>query len=351
MEGILKKTLIVRLSSAGDIVLASLLIRTLHARFPSARIDFLVKHEYAPLVAHNPLLSQILTFPTGGSWRELRHLRRVIRSGEYDLIIDIHDSLRSRLLCAGQGKVVRVRKRKIARSMLVWFKRDWYDRWGGAPGVALRYLEPLRPYGVTDDQRGLELTIPADVRAAAAARLEAEGLSPDRRFIAVCPTARHFTKIWPADRFASAAAALAEETQLPVALFGAADEREQCTAVAAGIHAAAPTIHVANMAGTLTLLESAAALDASAVVLCNDSGLMHLAAARKRPVVAVFGSTVRQFGFFPFGTRSRVIEHAACPCRPCTHVGRPTCPQSHFRCMMELEPARVVEAARALLNG
>jgi heptosyltransferase-2 len=351
MEGILKKTLIVRLSSAGDIVLSSLLIRTLHARFPSARIDFLVKQEYAPLVAHNPHLSQILTFPSGGSWRDLRRFRRVIRREGYDLVIDIHDSLRSRVLCAGQGKVVRMRKRKIARALLVLFKIDHYGRWGGAPGVALRYLEPVLPYGVTDDHEGLDLVIPDDVHAAAATKLEAAGFRPGQRFIAVCPTARHFTKIWPAERFAAAAAALAEETGLPVSLFGAAGEREQCAAVGAHLLATSPQTLVANMAGTLSLLETAAALDAGVVVLCNDSGLMHLAAARKRPVVAVFGSTVRQFGFFPFGTRASVIEHAACPCRPCTHVGRAECPRSHFRCMTELEPARVVDAARALLIG
>jgi heptosyltransferase-2 len=77
---------------------------------------------------------------------------------------------------------------------------------------------------------------------------------------------------------------------------------------------------------------------------------MHIAAARKRPVVAVFGPTVREFGFFPVGTRSVVLERTGLECRPCTHLGLPSCPAGHFRCMLETEPAAVAGHARALME-
>jgi heptosyltransferase-2 len=92
-------------------------------------------------------------------------------------------------------------------------------------------------------------------------------------------------------------------------------------------------------------------MDHCAIVLTNDSGLMHLAAARKRKIVAVFGPTVKELGFFPYGSNSVVIEHTSLRCRPCTHVGLPDCPEGHFRCMRDISAERVVDAARALLIG
>jgi heptosyltransferase-2 len=92
-------------------------------------------------------------------------------------------------------------------------------------------------------------------------------------------------------------------------------------------------------------------MDHCTVVISNDSGLMHLASARKRKLVAIFGPTVREFGFFPQGTESRVVEHEALPCRPCTHIGLPVCPKRHFRCMKDLTVSEVIHAAGKLLKN
>jgi heptosyltransferase-2 len=91
-------------------------------------------------------------------------------------------------------------------------------------------------------------------------------------------------------------------------------------------------------------------MDSCALILTNDSGLMHLASARKRKVLALFGPTVRQFGFFPFGTESRVIEDHRLACRPCSSIGGPVCPEGHFRCMLDITVDRVAEAAAELLG-
>nr|MBP6673381.1 glycosyltransferase family 9 protein [Bacteroidota bacterium] len=98
---------------------------------------------------------------------------------------------------------------------------------------------------------------------------------------------------------------------------------------------------VSNFAGEFTLLETAAAMEFCDVVVTNDSGLMHLAAAKQRKVVAVFGSTVQEFGFAPYGTEAVVIENKTLDCRPCTHIGRKECPKGHFRCMTEITPESV----------
>ena len=346
----LNTTLIVRFSSVGDIVLSSLLIRALRTRFPQSEIDFLVKEQYADLVRHNPHLTRTLVLPAGGSASDLQHLRSRVRQSGYDLIIDVHDSLRSRYLCFGAPLVARIRKRKLARFALVHGKHDLYARFGGDPSVALRYLEPVKHLGVCDDGQGLEVFITEQDRAEAAHALAGTGIAAGTPVLGICPTSRHVTKMWPAERFAGAASAIGTGHGLPVVIFGAESERDQCSAIGQAICRERPALHVANLAGSLSLTAAAAAMDSCALVLTNDSGLMHLASARKRKVLALFGPTVRQFGFFPFGTESRVIEEHRLPCRPCTSIGGPVCPQGHFRCMLDITVDRVAGAAAELLE-
>jgi heptosyltransferase-2 len=349
MQGVLHKTLIIRLSSVGDVVLSSPLVRALHGRYPDCQIDFLVKAEYADLVRFNPHVARVIQFPDGGTLGDLVRLRRTVISSRYDLIIDIHDSIRSRYLSAGAGKVTRINKRKIARALLVNFKLDVYDYFGGAPDVTARYLEAVHPWGVEDDRGGPELFFPPDLRVAVERILSAERLAPGTMCIGVCPCARHGNKMWPGEGFAESAGRLAQQHGLPVILFGGADEREMCTAIEAMINSAHPRVSVLNLAGRLSLLETGCTMDRCAVVLANDTGLMHIAAARGVPVVAVFGPTVRKFGFFPRGERATVVEHPGLSCRPCTHIGLPRCPLGHFRCMKEITPGTVAECAERFL--
>ena len=345
MQGVLHKTLVIRLSSVGDIVLSSPLLRSLHRHFPDCQIDFLVKSEYADLVRHNVHVARVLEFPAHGTLGDVIRMRRTVRKSGYDLIIDIHDSLRSRLIAAGARDLCRVNKRKIARTLLVLFKIDCYARFGGSPGVAERYLETVSRYGVRADAGELELFFPQGSNRAAEAVLASEGIPPDARLIGVCPTSRHANKIWPLERFAEAAGRLAAARSAPVVIFGAMEERERCNAVADRIVRTCPGVRAVSLAGRISLLETAAAMDRCSIVLTNDSGLMHIASARSVPVVAIFGPTVRQFGFFPPGRTGTVVEHGALSCRPCTHIGRADCPKGHFRCMKEISVESVVAAA------
>jgi ADP-heptose:LPS heptosyltransferase len=158
--------------------------------------------------------------------------------------------------------------------------------------------------------------------------------------------------MWPEERFAETVTILAVQHGAGVLLFGAGDqEHAQCADIAEMIRRSAPHIPVVNLAGTTSLTETAAVMDRCSIVLGNDSGLMHIAAARKRKVVVIFGPTVRELGFFPFGTQSKVIENTLLDCRPCTHIGLPFCPKGHFKCMNEIPTQRVVDAATHLLQG
>ena len=346
-QNAIHKTLIIRFSSVGDVLLSSLLCRVLRNRFPESTIDFVVKSEYADLVRHNPHLNHVVEFPPGAGQGELLRLRRTILASRYDLIIDIHDSLRSRILCLGNNNVVRINKRKLARFLLVRTKQNFYSSLDGSTSIALRYLETVASYGVQDDGQGLEVHVPED------ARKRVEELLPDSKaspFIGLCPSARHATKIWLQGRFAETAVELARRASCNIILFGSGDEIDRCSAIEELIRKQESSVSVSNMAGKISLLETAAAMDFCRVVISNDSGLMHLAAARKRPVVAIFGSTVRELGFFPFGTRNTVVENMNVECRPCSHIGRAACPKGHFRCMQDIQSTQVIEAASSYLK-
>jgi len=342
------KTLIIRFSSIGDIVLSSLLCRILRQRFPQSEIDYLVKAEHADLVRYNPHITRVIEFPANGGIRNLLKLRQSIHTAKYDLIVDAHDSLRSRFLCWGLRGVVRLRKHKIARFLLVKFKINLYKSLGYAQGVAERYIEPVSSLGVADDDNGLEIFVHKE-SLNTAERFLRTWASGDT-FIGICPSAKHSNKMWLKERFAETAAVLAREAGEGVMLFGSRDEHGRCMDIEEWIHEKCREIPVFNLAGRTSLLETAALMDHCSIVITNDSGLMHIAAARKRKVVAIFGPTVKELGFFPYGTLSTVIEHESLRCRPCTHIGLPHCPKGHFKCMNEIPASRVIDAARQLLK-
>jgi heptosyltransferase-2 len=334
--------LIIRLSSLGDIILASPLIRILRSKYPAAQIDLLVKPQYAEVMRSNPHLSTIIELSG-----DLAPLGARLCASRYDLLIDIHNSLRSRYLrWRAHPRAVRVvNKYALRRFLLVHFKWNLYR---GVIPVAERYL--AAGGNLLNDGLGLEVFLPDQVGAAVSARLSSTRLETADRVIGFAPTARHFTKRWPPERFVELGVQLARARKVKILLFGGRDEADYCGDIAQMINASLGSAVAESVAGKFSLLETAAAFDRCHLVVSNDTGLMHLAAARRRKVVAIFGSSVREFGFLPYGTEHTLLEAAGVACRPCSHVGRATCPKGHFRCMKEIQVAEVAAAAEQLLG-
>lgn len=343
------KILVLRFSSIGDIVLASPLLRVLRKRFPASQIDFVTRKEYAELVRSNPNLNYTYEFDVAEGFDGLRTLRRRIRGEGYDLIVDIHGSLRSRFVRAfpGGADVVSVDKREKERAALVKFKRDIYRDHVPVSG---RYIEPVAQYGIQDDGKGTELHIPDEISFGVSARMAALNLNHFEKVLGICPTARHATKCWPIDRYVELGSRCAQLEQAKILIFGGTSDKPVCDQMAEAVEAAAGPGSVANLAGQLSLMETAAAMDFCDAVVTNDSGLMHIAEARQRNLVAIFGSTVRQFGFFPRNRNSVVIEREGLACRPCSHIGRASCPEKHFRCMKDTTVDEVLRHTVRMLD-
>lgn len=338
-----------RLSSIGDIVLTSPLVRAVRSDIgPKARLDFVVRREFAELVRSNHHLSVVHEYDASTGWKGLRELNATLRAEHYGLVIDLHDSIRSRYLrtCCGANAITVVNKRKWERWKLVHWKKNSYC---GIVSVPERYIETVSAFGIADDGRGLELFVPDTVQTSVARKMAALSHYSSEHVIGLCPGAKHFTKRWQKEKFAELGVRLIRSHKARILLFGGPAERDDCAFVTSEIASVAGYESVADFSGKFSILETAAAFDSCDVIVSNDSGLMHVAAARKKKIVALFGSTVREFGFAPYGTESTIVERPRLGCRPCSHIGRSACPLRHFRCMNDISVDEVERSVVWLL--
>ena len=330
-----RKILIVRMSSIGDIVLTTPVIRALRLRFPDAQIDFLVKSQFASLPENNPNISNIIPFDSGSGFGGLLKLRNRLATEKYDWLIDLHRSLRSRFLSAFCGFSLKTtyNKQLVNRFMLIRFKKNFYKE---VKPVYLRYFEALKPFHIEYDGNGTEIFI---------SEYDFSGINPgiiDEKTVVLCPGAAHANKQWLPERFAQLAVEL-NQSGYKVVLLGGKKEKQLCEQIKELSNA-----DIQILAGETSLRQSAAALSKAKAVVANDSGMMHLAQAVKTPVVAIYGPTTRELGFFPFPEKSIVIENEL-SCRPCTFKGAESCPKGHFKCMKNIESQEVAEAVKQWL--
>ncbi len=338
--------LLMRLSAMGDVLLATPVLRMLKKSRPGCRIDFLVKNTYVSLLKANPHVGRILVFDSAGGLRGLLALARSIRNSRYDAVVDLQGNFRSRVLSFFSGAPLRSRAcmHRFRRFLLVHFGWNTYRR---IVPVPLRYLDSL-PFGVEDDGEGLELEVPDAAVSKVRGLLNIPARSKKAMIAALAPGAGRATKQWPADRFAETGRELADRGW-HIVLVGGKNDAGVCARVSQAMRteqAPAPS----DLSGKLSLLETAAVLQLSGILITNDTGVMHMASATGTRTVALFGPTTHHFGFMPFRGRTEVVE-VDTGCRPCSYHGTESCPQKHFRCMLDISARDVTERALALLNA
>ncbi|MBL0060174.1 MAG: glycosyltransferase family 9 protein [bacterium] len=320
--------LVIRLSSLGDVLLCAPAMRALRTRFPEAKIDFLVASEFAEAAQLLPGIDSIITLNKNEGWRGLFRLRRLL-SRRYEMIFDLQNSLRSsflRMFCFPLiwAKASRYRFR---RWLLIRFKKDLY---GNTKPVPLRYIEAMEAIGVVDDGLGLQLSVPTN---------DIHSVKSIKRAV-LCPGAKHNTKRWPIENWEALARDLRQQG-FELTVCGSKSEADDCRRVGG------------NQSEVLIdspLKDLGQRMMQADVVVCHDSGLMHLASGVNAPLVAIFGPTVEQFGFFPFRANSIVVQQDL-TCRPCTAFGGATCPLGHHDCMKKTTPEQVEQSIETLIES
>lgn len=329
---ILGRLLVIRLSSIGDVVLTTPILRSIRAALPAVELHLLVKPAMAGVVRHNPHLTRLHTLAP-----RLADTVDALRAVGFDHVIDLQGSLRSRRIVSALGAP------SSGFSKENWAKYRMVHRWlpgapvAGVDHIVTRYAQALAPLGIALDAGGLEVHTDAAAEARAD-QLFAQAFSPGVRPLGIVLGATHATKRWPAAYHR----ALIAQIDRPVILFGGPAEAAVAAAIAEGL-----PVPCLNAAGTTSLLEATALLSRCAAAVTHDTGLMHIAAARQVPTLTLWGSTVPGFGMTPYRAPHVVAEVAGLSCRPCSKIGYARCPQGHFRCMRDLTPESVAAQLRA----
>jgi heptosyltransferase-2 len=337
--------LILRFSSLGDVVMATSAARFLRARRPGARILLATKGAWSPVLQGQPDLDGVLPLLGDG----VGGLLGRCRAAGVDAVLDLHGNLRSRALGWRLGRPLqRWRSQGLKRRLRVSLPQlrlrepaPVIHRYVEAAAALLGEAAPAAPPLP-------RLAVAAEAQAWASAWLAAQGWRPGQRLLAVAPGAAWANKRWGVEHLAQALAMVSEFDKVRFVLLGSAAEAPLVTAVKAAMKKGAENAFVACNE-TADLRRLAALIGLSHGFLGHDSGPMHVAEALGVPITALFGPTVRAFGFYPQGPGHRVFEQDL-DCRPCSLHGAQRCPLGHHDCLEKTEPFAVAQHLRRQLG-
>ena len=320
------KYLILRFSSIGDIVLTTPVIRCLKQQVSGAEVHFLTRKSFESVVSNNPYIDKLWLFENSAT-----EIAEQLKNEHYDGIIDLHHNARTQMLkWTLRRPSFSFRKLNLEKWLSVNLKIN------RLPDLHIvdRYLETVASLGVKNDGKGLDYFINKTDRNTQQ-RLPA---SHREKFIAVAIGAQHATKRLPEEKLIR----ICNRLKYPVILLGGKSDVETGANIARACGS-----NVLSLCGQLSLNESAAVIESAEVLLTHDTGLMHIGAALRRPVVSVWGNTIPAFGMTPYYGTDKVdhtiFEVGGLSCRPCTKIGFAKCPKGHFKCMMDQDEKSIAE--------
>jgi ADP-heptose:LPS heptosyltransferase len=314
----LKKILIIRFSSIGDIVLTTPVIRCAKRQFPKAEIHFVTKESFKSVVEHNPHMDKLHTFK-----KDISELYSLLKEEHYDALIDLHHNLRSyRLKQKLKVPVYSFDKLNLRKFLAVNFKML-----GLLPQkhIVDRYFEAVKPLGIENDLKGLDYFIdPKD--EVQVAELFFNGVS--RPFIALVIGGSYYTKKIPLNKLKE----ISSKAKLPIIALGGNEDK------LLGDELKKEFPQVINACGQFSINQSASIIRQAEWVITSDTGLMHIAAAFRKKIISAWGNTIPEFGMAPYSPQSEnmMLEITGLKCRPCSKLGYDKCPLGHFKCMNDI---------------
>jgi heptosyltransferase-2 len=346
IEPVRLNILVIRLSSMGDVLLTTPLVRQLKNHFPELRLDFISANQFSEIYKYNPHLSNLWKYDKSWSSVEINDFKKFILKNlgnkKYDIVIDLQRNFRSRILRRGLGKkYYSVKKHRLNKLSLVYFKKSLYKNLLSIPDI---YRQSIIDLKIEDDAKGLELWLPGEEKTGVyppANRGDRTGIKK----IVVAPGAHHFTKRWLTERFAEMIDLLKDNYGAEIILVGGTSDVTIIKEIMSKIKH-----EVQDFSGSASIIKTAEIINSCDLLITNDTGVMHIAAARQVPIVAIFGSSVKDFGFSPFRVNNIIVEKDV-PCRPCSHIGRASCPKGHFDCMKKITVEDVLKAVDSLFKN
>lgn len=322
----MKKFLIIRFSSIGDIVLTTPVVRCLRKKYPNAQIHYLTKLAFAPIVQANPNIDKVFAIE-----KSSKSVIEKLKKEDYTHIIDLHKNLRSKKVILALGvKATSFPKLNVEKFLMVKFKMNRLPK----IHIVDRYFEAVKSLGVSNDKEGLDFFIPEQEKIAA------KNLPP--QYNALVIGAAHNTKSLSLPQLIK----IAKESVLPVLLIGGKKEQDKSIAIAQAVGD-----NVINTCGEYNLYQSASVLQQANCVITPDTGMMHIASAFNKKIISVWGNTIPDFGMYPYMPQNskgyKIFEVRELSCRPCSKIGYDECPKKHLKCILDIDVNGIVKEMNA----
>lgn len=330
----MKKILIIRFSSIGDIVLTTPVLRCLKTQLKDVEIHYLTKKSFGSILESNPYVDKIHIIK-----EDISEVISVLKKENFDFVVDLHHNLRSlRVKRKLKKPASSFNKLNIEKFLLVRFKIN------RLPDIHIvdRYLETVKQLNVVNDGKGLDYFIPAkdEVNINTLPETHRNG------YIGFVIGAAHATKQLPVEKIIS----ICKKLNRPIILLGGKEDEAKGKQIKKAVGDL-----IFNACNQYNINQSASLVKQAQKIITHDTGLMHIAAAFQKQIISVWGNTVPEFGMFPYGitrdkgrgTRGGIVEVKNLSCRPCSKIGYNKCPKGHFRCMTEINEELVISA----ING
>lgn len=311
------KFLIIRFSSIGDIVLTTPVVRCLKQQVKESEIHYLTKKNFTPIIAENPYIDRIHILEES-LWKVIGELKKE----KFDYIIDLHRNIRTFLVKLSLNTITfSFNKLNLKKWLLVNIKRDRLPR----KHIVDRYLETLKLFSISNDGNGLDYFLPDSAHF----DMDEVVNTHSKKIVTIVAGGGHFTKQIPGEKLTE----LIQALDFNIMLIGGKEDIPKAELILSQLGMK----KVNNLVGKLSLAESALLIKQSDIIVTPDTGMMHIAAAFKKPVISLWGNTVPEFGMYPYlpGKGSAIFEIKGLSCRPCSKIGFSKCPKNHFRCMQE----------------
>ncbi len=333
------RILIIHTAFIGDIVLSTPLVKKIKESYPDSYLAYVTTPAGASILKNNPYINEIIEYDKRGSHKGLRgiyELGKRLRYENFNMVITPHRYLRSSFLSWLSRSPVR-KGYDVATGSFFFTEKIHYDKTKHEVEKLLSFVDCPE----TNNKRYEIELFPDEKSKEKIANIWKSNNLENKKVVAVAPGSKWFTKQWPVEYFNEVLEEISKDKEIGIVVVGGKEE----------MLIPLSNKNFIDLRGATTLLDLAEVLRKSDIVITNDSSPIHIASSSQNTkIIALFGPTVKEFGFFPWSKNSEVLEIKNLSCRPCGIHGGKKCPEGHFKCMKEITPKKVIEIVKKYLG-
>lgn len=316
----LQKILVIRLSSIGDIILASPVFRCIKQQLPDVELHFVTKERFKAVTQANPYIDRFHYLK-----EDLNELLEELKKEQFDFVVDLHNNIRSaRIKRALKAPSSTIKKLSVQKFLLTKLGINIMPK----QHITKRSLMAAAPLGVKDDGKGLDYFLSPEDEVP----FNDIPASHQLGYIGIVIGANHYTKKLPVEQLQK----LCSLINYPIILLGGPTEGKEAEAIAS-----VDPIKIYNATTKFTLNECADLIRKAKLIVSHDTGMQYMACAYQKPIIAVWGGTSPKLQVEPYyGSANQSLHenfYLDLKCQPCSKYGTARCPKGHFNCMKKLD--------------